>query len=645
MTLYHLVVFLPLLGALFSGIAALLGCQQALYRLVSTFLLLGAASAAIAGFVSNFGADTVVYPLAAWFKIGGWQVDWALRIDAMSRLMMVVVTSVSAAVHVYSLGYMAHDEAPSRFFSYISFFTFMMLMLVTANDMVQLFFGWEGVGVASYLLIGFWYHKTSACAAAMKAFIVNRVGDAALILGLALTYKTFGSTQFDALLQGVPHALEATTLVPIWGESVSTLGLIGVLLFIGAMGKSAQIFLHTWLADAMEGPTPVSALIHAATMVTAGVFLTVRCSPLYSVLPNVSAFIAFVGATTALFAALTALVQNDIKKIIAYSTCSQLGYMFFAVGVGAYGAAMFHLFTHAFFKALLFLSAGSVIHGLHHEQDIRRMGALRSVLPVTFALCLIGTIAITGFGLPHVFGFAGFYSKDAILVAAAQGTGFAARYAFIIGLVGAALTSFYSWRLFWAVYAGAYRGDAHTRDHAHESPLTMLLPMIALAAAAIGAGWYFEPYFVGAAAEHFWGNSIVVAPEIDHHHLPVWLVWAPLVFAGSGLLASLVFLSKKRAPGAAYDSQWMVAKLLVNKFYFDEIYNALLVKPYRALASVAACVDKKVVDGFFARLWPATLNVMARGSTFLNNGAVDQYCLFILAGAGLVLFTALAALV
>ncbi|MDX5361852.1 MAG: NADH-quinone oxidoreductase subunit L, partial [Alphaproteobacteria bacterium] len=454
--MYSLIVFLPLFGAIVAGLFGRLIGDRAAMGVTTGGVIVSALLSAVAFFTVP-GGETQIVPVLPWIASGEFVVDWSLRIDTLTAVMLIVVNGVSALVHVYSIGYMSHDPHRARFFAYLSLFTFAMLMLVTANNLLQMFFGWEGVGLASYLLIGFWYTRPSANAAAMKAFIVNRVGDFGYALGIMAIFFMFGSIEFDAIFAAAPDMADATFTF-LWME-VHALTAICVLLFIGAMGKSAQLFLHTWLPDAMEGPTPVSALIHAATMVTAGVFLVCRMSPLFEMAPYALAMVAFVGATTAFFAATVGLVQNDIKRVIAYSTCSQLGYMFFAAGVGAYQAAMFHLFTHAFFKALLFLCAGSVIHALHDEQDMRRMGGMRKVIPHTFWLMVIGTVALTGIGIPGTpIGLSGFFSKDMIVEVAYASENAFANYAFWLGVIGAGFTSFYSWRLIFMTFFGEYRG-------------------------------------------------------------------------------------------------------------------------------------------------------------------------------------------
>jgi len=587
--LYQSILFAPLLGALIAG---LLGAKigDKLSQIVTTaFLILSAILSWVALFKVGFGHEATHVDIFRWFDVGDFKANWALKIDTLTAVMLVVVTSVSALVHVYSWGYMKGDDGIARFFSYLSYFTFAMLVLVTSDNFIQLFFGWEGVGVASYLLIGFWYKKPSANAAAIKAFVTNRVGDVGLALGIMTIFLVFGTVNFDDVFA---HVHDKKDLVlPFLGMEFNAIELIAFLLFIGAMGKSAQFVLHVWLPDAMEGPTPVSALIHAATMVTAGVFLVCRAYPIYEAAPVVSALITVVGAFTALFAATVGLVQNDIKRVIAYSTCSQLGYMFFAAGVGAYNAAMFHLFTHAFFKALLFLCAGSVIHALHHEQDMRKMGGTFKLIPVTYFLMIIGTLALTGVGIPGLGGFAGFYSKDAIIEAAyAAGVGghsASAVFAFWVGLIAAAMTSFYSWRLIFMTFHGRYRGEPDVLKHAHESPLNMLVPLILLAIGAVFAGAFFYAKFMGVDMAAFWAGALpsgadgahgaaavadahgtadshgaavdTHAAEKDshgggHHDFPTWVLWAPFMVTLFGFLVAVFMYLRKGATQRLIDS-------------------------------------------------------------------------------------------
>src|SRR5882672_6106176 len=546
--MYTAIVFLPILGSAIAGLfGRVIGARGA--EIVTTGLLfVSAALSCYALYDVAFLGHSQIVPVATWIASGNLSVDWALRIDSLTAVMLVVVTGVSSLVHLYSVGYMHDDPYRPRFFSYLSLFTFAMLMLVTANNFLQMFFGWEGVGLASYLLIGFWYTRPSAVAAAIKAFIVNRIGDFGFALGVFGVYYVFCTLDFDRVFMAAPMFVGKSFVFA--GYPVDILNTLCILLFIGAMGKSAQIGLHTWLPDAMEGPTPVSALIHAATMVTAGVFMVARLSPLFELAPTALAFVVFIGATTAFFAASVGLFQNDIKRVIAYSTCSQLGYMFVAAGVSAYGAAMFHLFTHAFFKALLFLGAGSVIHALHHEQDMRKMGGLAQRLPITWAMMLIGNLSLTGFGIPFLgIGAAGFYSKDAIINAAFLSGTSIGTYAFVLTTIGVLMTSFYSWRQFLMTFHGPYHADAeahHSHSHAHahdeaaadhghghaikledvhESPWVILAPLIVLALGALFAGMLFDPHFIGHLAPDFWRQSITAIyghQTAGAEELPVW---------------------------------------------------------------------------------------------------------------------------
>ncbi len=603
--------------------------------------------------------------LAPFIHVGSFVSNWSIRLDGLSAVMLIVVTTVSALVHVYSWGYMADDPGKPRFFAYLSLFTFAMLALVTAADFMQLFFGWEGVGLASYLLIGFWHHKDTANAAAIKAFVVNRVGDFGFALGIMTVYWMVGSIQFAEIFPRIPEFVGKTW----WfiGQNWSALDLACVLLFIGAMGKSAQFFLHTWLPDAMEGPTPVSALIHAATMVTAGVYMVCLLSPIFEYAPQAKQIVTLVGAVTALFAATVGLAQNDIKRVIAYSTCSQLGYMFFAAGVGAYQAAMFHLFTHAFFKALLFLGAGSVIHGMHHEQDMRKMGGLWKYLPVTYAVMTIGTLAITGVGIPGVeLGFAGFYSKDTIIEAAfAAGKEFGgvSYFAFVVGIFAAGLTAFYSWRLAFMTFHGtakwghddphahddhAHAADDHGHSHAHvphESPLSMLIPIILLAVGAVFAGWAFVEKFVGEERNEFWKGAIFNAPTnhvLEHaHHSPEWLLWAPLVVSTLGLLIAWYVYIRREGLGARIAAnKGLVWGFLYNKWYFDELYEATFVRGAKFLGDIFWKVgDQKIIDGLGPDGVSALSSEIGRRAGGFQTGYVYHYAFVMLLGvAGLLSF-------
>jgi NADH-quinone oxidoreductase subunit L len=576
----------------------------------------------------GFGHHDTRVPLFAWIHVGNLHVDWALRVDTLTVVMLVVVTTVSAFVHLYSIGYMDEDPYRPRFFCYLSLFTFAMLMLVTADNLAQLFFGWEGVGLMSYLLIGFWYHKPEANAAAIKAFIVNRVGDFGFALGIFAAFMMIGSIDFETVFAQAPGLAGKT--INMFGWQADALTLICVLLFMGAMGKSAQFLLHTWLPDAMEGPTPVSALIHAATMVTAGVFMVARLSPLFEQAPNAAAFVTFIGATTALFAATVGLVQNDIKRIVAYSTCSQLGYMFVAMGVGAYSVGMFHLFTHAFFKALLFLGSGSVIRAMHHEQDIRMMGGLKDKIPFTYWTMVIGTLALTGFPFT-----AGYFSKDAIIEAAYAGKNPMAMYAFLLTVIAAGLTAFYSWRLIFKTF----HGEPHDRHHyeaAHDSPLVMLAPLGFLAAGSILAGYPFYQYFAGHAVPEFFRESVRMAPHIldDMHHVPLLVAQLPTVMMLVGFLVAYQFyIRRPDLPVELARNHELLHRFLLNKWYFDEIYEALLVNPTKRLGRLLwKGGDEWVIDGFgpdgvSARVLDVTRNVVR-----LQTGYLYHYAFAMLIG-------------
>jgi NADH-quinone oxidoreductase subunit L len=624
----------------------------------------------------DWGRFTV--ELAPFINVGNFHSDWAVRIDSLSSVMLIVVTTVSALVHLYSWGYMADDDSKPRFFAYLSLFTFAMLALVTAADFMQLFFGWEGVGLASYLLIGFWYKKPTASAAAIKAFVVNRVGDFGFALGIMTVFWMFGSVRFAEVFAAVSaHASQSWTFI---GHNFAALDLACALLFVGAMGKSAQFFLHTWLPDAMEGPTPVSALIHAATMVTAGVYMVCLLSPMFEYAPVARGIVIVIGAITALFAATVGLAQNDIKRVIAYSTCSQLGYMFIAAGVGAYQGAMFHLFTHAFFKALLFLGAGSVILGMHHEQDMRKMGGLWKLMPITYAVMMIGTIAITGVGLPGVeLGFAGFYSKDAIIDAAytaSLGHNGAAAFAFVISVFAAGLTSFYSWRLIFMTFHGhakwghadavlgvhgsaepthdshghdAHGHDAHD-DHGHggaphESPWVMLVPLLALSVGAIFAGKAFVEHFVGEERGEFWKGAIFNGAAnhvLDHAHaLPAWVVWAPLTVTAIGFVGAWYVYIVREGWGAEIAARrgplWT---FLYNKWFFDELYDAIFVRGAKALGDLFwKGGDQKIIDGFGPNGVAAVSALVGRSAGRAQTGYVYHYAFVMLLGvAGLLSF-------
>ena len=619
-------VFFPLLGATIAGFfGRWIGDKASQWVTVICMAL--AAICGVAAFVEvALGHAPQTLVLLRFLDVGSFGLDWALRYDTLSVVMVAMVTCISTLIHLYSVGYMSHDPTTPRFFAYLSLFTFMMLMLVTADNLVQLFFGWEGVGLASYLLIGYWYEKESACAAAMKAFIVNRVGDLFFMLGLCLTFWVFGSIEFSEIFGAIDQHKDARF------AGLPAYEVICILLFLGACGKSAQLGLHTWLPDAMEGPTPVSALIHAATMVTAGVFLVARMSPVFEYAPTALAIVTVVGASTALFAATIGCVQNDIKRIIAYSTCSQLGYMFFAAGVGAYQGAIFHLFTHAFFKALLFLSAGAVIHAMSDEQDIRKMGGIWKKIPVTYAVMWIGSLALAG--VPY---FAGYYSKDFVLEAAYAAHSGVGMYAFICGLLAAFLTAFYSWRLLILTFHGAPRADRHTMEHVHESPLVMLVPLLLLAVGAVFAGAVFAPSFIGHHWEEFWNGAIVNAPgnEIMHHvhEVPGWVPLAPTIVGLGGIaLAYVMYMFAPSLPGALARAFPGVHRFLLKKWYFDELYDAIFVRPAQALARGFWKIgDVRIIDGVPNGL-AASVAGAARQAVALQTGRVASYAFTMIVG-------------
>ena len=566
-----------------------------------------------------------------WIHTAGLAIDWSLRIDTLTAVMLVVVNTVSALVHVYSIGYMSHDPDRPRFFAYLSLFTFAMLMLVTADNLVQMFFGWEGVGLASYLLIGFWVNKPSANAAAIKAFVVNRVGDFGFILGIFGVFWAFGSIDLDTIFAGAP-AMKGKEIVFLGGH-VDAMTTLCLLLFLGAMGKSAQFLLHTWLPDAMEGPTPVSALIHAATMVTAGVFMVARLSPLFEQSTTALAVVTLVGAITAFFAATVGLVQNDIKRVIAYSTCSQLGYMFVALGVGAYGAGIFHLFTHAFFKALLFLGAGSVIHAVSGEQDMRKMGGLAPHIRLTFAMMIVGTLALTGVGIPMTeFGFAGYNSKDAIIEAAYVGEGVFSSLAFGLLVIAALFTSFYSWRLIFLTFFGRPRASEEVMHHVHESPAVMTVPLAVLALGAVIAGMVFAGHFIGHEYGEFWKGALYTAESnkvLEHmHHVPVAVKFAPFLAMLIGFCTAYVFyVQMPELPARVAAAQPKLYAFLLNKWYFDELYDVLFVRTAKKVGRFLWKEgDGRVIDGFgpdgvSARVVQITGRVVALQSGYLYHYA------------------------
>ncbi len=671
--MYEAIVLLPLLGALVAGAIALFGARNrfpgqnppppdehaaadgphaiahaahaedgdhdhepsaagslAAELITSTFLVISCVLSWFAFFDVGFGGHDVRVTLFSFISFGDLHSEWALRVDSLTAVMLVVVTTVSSLVHIYSIGYMEEDPYKPRFFSYLSFFTFAMLMLVTADNLIQMFFGWEGVGLASYLLIGFWYYKPEANAAAIKAFIVNRVGDFGFSLGIFAVFYLTGAVDFDTIFAQAPSLVGKNFHFLSWNFDALTVTCL--LLFMGAMGKSAQFLLHTWLPDAMEGPTPVSALIHAATMVTAGVFMVARLSPLFELAPVAAAFVTFIGATTAIFAATIGLVQNDIKRIIAYSTCSQLGYMFVAMGVGAYSVGMFHLFTHAFFKALLFLGSGSVILAMHHEQDIRNMGGLWRKIPFTYGVMLIGTLALTGFPLT-----AGYFSKDAIIEAAAVGTNPMAIYGFIMTVIAAVLTSFYSWRLIFKTFHGAPH-DQHHYDAAHESPKVMLIPLAVLAFGSIAAGWPFLSIFKGQDVGAFFRESLKFGPDNkileNMEHLPLLTSLSPTVMMILGFLVAWQFyIRRPDIPVRLAREQPLLYNFLLNKWYFDEIYGFLFVRPAMWLGRLFwKGGDGFIIDGFGPDGVSAWVLDVTRNVVRLQTGYLYHYAFAMLIG-------------
>ncbi len=643
------IVFLPLLGALIAGfggrfVTASSGDHHrgdAFAQVVSCALLVIAALLSWIvflklGFADNPEDKAYTVTLFQWVASGDFAFDWAIRIDTLTAVMLVVVTTVSSLVHIYSVGYMHHDPSIPRFMAYLSLFTFMMLMLVTADNLVQMFFGWEGVGLASYLLIGFWYHRPTANAAAIKAFLVNRVGDFGFALGIFGVFVLTGSVTFTEIFAATPDLVGAK--FTFLGAEFDAITCVCLLLFMGACGKSAQLGLHTWLPDAMEGPTPVSALIHAATMVTAGVFMVCRLSPIFEYSDMALAVVTIVGASTAFFAATIGLTQTDIKRVIAYSTCSQLGYMFFAAGVSAYQAAMFHLFTHAFFKALLFLCAGSVIHAVSDEQDMRNMGGLGSKIKQTMILMWIGSIALAGVGIPGVFGFAGFYSKDIILESAWGAHSAVGTYAFWLGVIAALMTAFYSWRLLWMTFHTPSRMEEKVAGHVHESGKPMLIPLYVLAVGAIFAGFAFKDWFVGHDQAHFWADAILVLDHhkaLEHaHHAPAWVIAAPLVVGIIGILFA-IWLYRDGLARAAKLGNFLdpLYKFSLNKWYFDELYDFLFVRPCFAIGRFLwKRGDGTVIDGLGPDGVAATTQRAAKGASLLQTGYVYHYAFAMLIG-------------
>jgi NADH-quinone oxidoreductase subunit L len=678
--LFHAIVFLPLVGAVLAGILSIAGARarhpgggvvpgaedhaldhgphvgqplpghgavihethdepheagppaagSRAAEIITTGLLMVSALLSWVAFIYvGYGGNSTRITVLNFITSGDLKVDWALRIDSLTAVMLVVVTTISALVHLYSIGYMADDPHRPRFFAYLSLFTFFMLALVTADNLVQLFFGWEGVGLASYLLIGFWYLRPSANAAAIKAFIVNRVGDFGFALGIFALFMLAGSTDFETIFAQAPSIAAKT--VHVLGHDYNVMTLVCLALFMGAMGKSAQLFLHTWLPDAMEGPTPVSALIHAATMVTAGVFMVARLSPLFELSPNAQSFVIFIGASTAFFAATVGLVQNDIKRIVAYSTCSQLGYMFVAMGAGAYSIGMFHLFTHAFFKALLFLGSGSVILAMHHEQDIRMMGGLWRKIPSTYVVMFLGTLALTGFPMTS-----GFFSKDAIIEAAFASKNPLAFYGFLCTVAAACLTSFYSWRLMFKTFHGVPH-DLHHYEAARESPKVMTIPLWFLAVGATVAGFIFKEIFAGPNVQEFFGGSIKQDPGIIDamHHVPAAIAFLPFVMMLLGVAVAYQFyIRRPEIPHRLAQQHDMFYRFLLNKWYFDELYDLILVRPTLWIGRLlwkggdGWLIDGFGPDGVSARVLDVTRNVVR-----LQTGYLYHYAFAMLIGA------------
>ena len=629
--IYATAVLSPLFGCLLTGAFGRTLGDRFAFTVTIAFMLLASVCAEASLFQVIY-ADPQPAPvvLGHWFDVGGFRLDWALRRDTLSSVMVAMVAPVATLIHVYSIGYMAHERRSFRFFAYLSLFSFAMLMLVTANNLVQLFFGWEGVGLASYLLIGYWYDRPSACRAAMKAFIVNRVGDLFFAIGIALVFSLFGSVEFPVIFAAVPQHADA--LYHLFGQDWRAYEVIGVLLFLGAMGKSAQIGLHTWLPDAMEGPTPVSALIHAATMVTAGVFLMARMSWIMESAPGALGFVLFIGATTCFFAATVACVQTDIKRVIAYSTCSQLGYMFIAAGASAYQASIFHLITHAFFKALLFLCAGSVIHAMSDEQDMRKMGGIWRRVPITYATMWIGSLAIAG--VPF---FAGYWSKDAVLETAYALHTSMGVYGFVSGPVVAVLTAVYSGRLRIMTFHGAPRADARTMAHVHESTPWMTVPLLALSLGAIFSGWALHEDFIGTDQLAFWGGSIHSGPDnhilVDIEHVPWYISWLPTVTSGLGIaLAYVMYMLRPELPARLAGALSPVYQFLLHKWYFDELYDRIFVRPALWLARTFWHVgDETLIDGM-----PNGAAALAAGGSAqvvrIQTGSIAVYAFTMLIG-------------
>lgn len=631
---FQTIVFLPLVGFLIVGMFGRQLGDKTSQVLTASLVSIAALMSWVAFGDVAFGGNKHSVHVLDWVTSGTLSFNWAFKIDTLTAVMLVVVNSVSALVHWYSMGYMSEDPDKPRFFAYLSLFTFAMLMLVTSDNLVQMFFGWEGVGLASYLLIGFWFKKPSANAAAIKAFVVNRVGDFGFALGIYAVFLLTGSVEFDVIFASIAN-YEQTEIIFL-GSQYHAITVVCLLLFVGAMGKSAQLGLHTWLPDAMEGPTPVSALIHAATMVTAGVFLVARFSPVFEYSPFALTVVTYVGAATALFAASVGLVQNDIKRVIAYSTCSQLGYMFFALGVSAYGGAIFHLFTHAFFKALLFLGAGSVIHAMHHEQDMRKMGGIYKKIPITYIVMLIGTLAITG-----VPGLSGFFSKDLIIEAAYASDRTGSEFAFVLSVAAAFMTSFYSWRLIFMTFHGETRADNHTFDHAHEGPMTMRIPLILLAIGALGAGAYFANSFIGDGRFAFWNGALITtAGDVMDaaHDVPFGVKAAPFIVMVLGFAIAFMFYMRGSDIAQRTAKTWDgLYAFLLNKWYFDELYNLVFVRPAFWFGRMFwKKGDEATIDGFGPNGVSALVANVAGRVRKLQTGYVYHYAFAMIIGLAVV---------
>ena len=627
----YILIFSPLLGSILGYFAKSLGDRYS--EIITTTLVVISAVLSCIVFYNGAVHDAYGnYKILDWISSGNFKVNWSINIDPLSSIMLVVVTSVSSLVHIYSIGYMSHDPNKPRFMSYLSLFTFSMLMLVVSDNFLQLFFGWEGVGLCSYLLIGFWYKKESANNAAIKAFLVNRVGDFGLAIGIFLIFYYFGTVNYSEVFIKAADSIDKE--ISFLGFNTNLITIICLSLFIGAMGKSAQFLFHTWLPDAMEGPTPVSALIHAATMVTAGVFLVVRCSPLFEYSQVALNFVAITGMITAVFAASVAIVQNDIKKIIAYSTCSQLGYMFFAAGVGAYHVAIFHLFTHAFFKALLFLGSGSVIHAFKEEQDIRLMGGVWKKLPYTWILMLIGTLALTGFPF-----LSGFYSKDAIIEFAFFKSSSIGYYAMTVGIFTAFLTAVYSWRLFFKTFHGNYNNKSMLIEKMHESPLIMLLPLIILALGAVFAGYLFKEMLIGHDYLDFWKNSIFFVKKIEHLHLPFWLLLAtPLLVVVAVPITYYLYIKDTSILSGLKKFNEPLHNFLLNKWYFDELYDFLFIKPLKFIGFVLwKKGDQNIIDRYGPDGFSKVIKFFSNKAVKFQSGFIYDYAFVMLLGLSLLL--------